>query len=339
MVDPYDSFVPAYFDGLTYNYPHNRMGSCGYVALSEVLAYYDTYLNDQILPEAYDVPSSGTETNMLNRNDSPGVERDDFYDLFSSDKDVTANQYLEACKLVADHSVHSKMIVIANEKNFYNINSQDKPCASQLSSKVAVLREFLSSVSGLTEGTDYTLNYLQAGVDGKTEQDVKELTVRELNRGYPVVLSLSSNGFGDHTLVAYDYDEDTDFISCHFSSDGYPLGTDYRNTMFTHFKSAIALHFNLEHVHSDNYQVRKDGSEESYCYDSDEIVTYRYHHNYSSSYLPYSSSLHKAYCSCGKYTLSPHVSDGSREYVGLHTYAKCALCGISIDLGSGTVLG
>ena len=45
-----------YFEGLQENYPLNLLGSCTYVALTMLLTYYDTYLNDNIIPEVYDVP-------------------------------------------------------------------------------------------------------------------------------------------------------------------------------------------------------------------------------------------------------------------------------------------
>ena len=51
----YDSFMESYFDNLTTNHGHNTIGSCGYVAIDMLLCYYDTYLNDNIVPEQYDV--------------------------------------------------------------------------------------------------------------------------------------------------------------------------------------------------------------------------------------------------------------------------------------------
>ena len=44
----------SYFSNL-YNYsPMNSHGSCGYVSLAQYLSYYDTFYNDNIIPESYE---------------------------------------------------------------------------------------------------------------------------------------------------------------------------------------------------------------------------------------------------------------------------------------------
>ena len=68
----YDSFMESYFDNLTINHGDNTIGSCGYVAIDMLLCYYDTYLNDNIVPEQYDVPSESSCYNVICRRNSPG---------------------------------------------------------------------------------------------------------------------------------------------------------------------------------------------------------------------------------------------------------------------------
>lgn len=60
-----------YFSNLKTNFPNNQYGSCGYVALSQVLTYYDTVINDYIVPFAFDVESSGSSIGEIVSN-SPG---------------------------------------------------------------------------------------------------------------------------------------------------------------------------------------------------------------------------------------------------------------------------
>ncbi|MBR2968200.1 MAG: hypothetical protein IKC35_05460, partial [Clostridia bacterium] len=48
-VTSYDTFLEAYYRGLTQNFGHNYQKSCGYVALGMLLSYYDTYLDDDII--------------------------------------------------------------------------------------------------------------------------------------------------------------------------------------------------------------------------------------------------------------------------------------------------
>ena len=78
-----DSFAFQYFFHLGTNTPYNRFGSCGYVALSCLLSFYDTYWNDNIIPEQYD-------QNSANINISPGVKNK------STLNALTAEEYYNA---------------------------------------------------------------------------------------------------------------------------------------------------------------------------------------------------------------------------------------------------
>ena len=73
-----DNFATYYFSRLTQNYGNNVKGSCGYVALGMLLSFYDTYWNDNIIPEQYD-KCTNLSTNNFNPQTvrSPGIERDD----------------------------------------------------------------------------------------------------------------------------------------------------------------------------------------------------------------------------------------------------------------------
>lgn len=51
----------------------NYKGSCGYVAIGMILSYYDTFLDDSIIPEQYDMVSNGYDDNIILRRNSPGI--------------------------------------------------------------------------------------------------------------------------------------------------------------------------------------------------------------------------------------------------------------------------
>lgn len=72
----YADFKTAYFDNLTYNFGANYKGSCGYVAIGMLLSYYDTYLDDSIITEAYDAPFIGYGSDTVERRNSLGVQKD-----------------------------------------------------------------------------------------------------------------------------------------------------------------------------------------------------------------------------------------------------------------------
>ena len=50
-------FVINYFNNLDLNMPTNNVGNCGYVALTMLLSYYDTYWNGDIIPDIYNNPN------------------------------------------------------------------------------------------------------------------------------------------------------------------------------------------------------------------------------------------------------------------------------------------
>ncbi|HOJ45273.1 MAG TPA: hypothetical protein PK340_04530 [Bacilli bacterium] len=68
-----------YYSKLTHNIGNNTFGSCGYVGISMILSYYDTFLSDDIIldddnndqTEMYDIV--GTTDSSLNSVLSPGV--------------------------------------------------------------------------------------------------------------------------------------------------------------------------------------------------------------------------------------------------------------------------
>ena len=46
-----------YFNNLHANQSRNHFGTCGYVAIASILTYADTFINDNIVPEQYEVHS------------------------------------------------------------------------------------------------------------------------------------------------------------------------------------------------------------------------------------------------------------------------------------------
>lgn len=50
-----DQYATYYFDGLNQNLGYNQYGTCAHVALGMLLSYYDTFWDDDIIEEQYDV--------------------------------------------------------------------------------------------------------------------------------------------------------------------------------------------------------------------------------------------------------------------------------------------
>jgi len=72
------NFLISYFSHLKQNIPQNTIGICGYTAISMLLSYYDTYWNDNFIPEIYESGPSKLNSLLLYSNvenfESPGVE-------------------------------------------------------------------------------------------------------------------------------------------------------------------------------------------------------------------------------------------------------------------------
>ena len=71
-------FSSHYFSKLTSNYGNNIKDSCGYVAIGMLMSFYDTYWDDNIIPEQYDANSRISDSTLnLDFPYSPGIKRDD----------------------------------------------------------------------------------------------------------------------------------------------------------------------------------------------------------------------------------------------------------------------
>lgn len=86
-----DEYSSYYFKNLTDNFGNNMKGSCTYIAFAMLLSYYDTYWDDTIIPESYDMITM-LSTNKLGLNvESPGIYTENSSLVWSSMS--TANYY------------------------------------------------------------------------------------------------------------------------------------------------------------------------------------------------------------------------------------------------------
>ena len=331
----YNTFLAAYYDNLTYNLGVNYKQSCGYIAIAMLLSYYDTFLNDSIIPEQYDVASMGTETDMIERANSPGVMRDLVENVYDYDdillRGMSAIDYFSIMNSISDRSLHAKLLTIGASHGYYNFNNNLAPALTSFEQRLTVLTDYLNTVA-LIEETDYEIfsinryNEIEstnnATIKRNFSNEVKEFAKDQIMAGRPVLLAVHLTG-GGHAVIAYDYMESTDSINCHM---GY--GANETNipieagSGICYFQSALAIDFNMDHSHSYNYGVTTIENDipttEYYCYDNCSITTYlEKEHSYTSTYESVNSASHKAYCHCGDYVLQGHeLVDGI-----------CTLCG------------
>lgn len=306
--------------------------SCGYVAIGMMLSYYDTYLNDDIIPEKYDAVSSGDGYNMIERRNSPGI-MGDFILGYDVDEDsdqgrkLTAEKYYSWVESMADVSLHAKLITIGNELGLYDWDDDDAPCLTNYKYRYDIVNRYLTKYRGFSLGHEYSIEGINGEGSEKMSPEVRAFAVNQVKKGNPVIISVrEKNSTVGHVVVAYDYEEKTDSLYCHMGWYGSTTHRRVEDHGYQIYKTAMAIHFNFNHTCSDNYVVGNQG----YCYQNQKIMTYG--HTYS--YEKYSSEQHRKKCSlCGLSVLEKHSVDMSKTYrVGMTTYANCDYCGERVNL-------
>lgn len=270
-----DNFASYYFSNLKYNFGNNTIGSCGYVATAMLLSYYDTYLNDNIIDNTFDVPSILSSLDLSDAHSSPGIRRENdslIGGSLSSDSMISAlssqdywnqlieNNYLNYFHLYLIKLAESEFdmyhdIFVTLEENEI-IYQTGYPCACTLLMQKELIEHYLYNVKGL-EG--------QVSVE-YANTDVRNFTINKIKNGQPVILFLGSET-GFHLVVAYDLNdngtEDTsdDEIYAHYGWSEYKTHINIDTDEFPWLVSALALDFNLEHSCSYNYTYNG----EAYC--------------------------------------------------------------------------
>ncbi len=335
-ITSYNDFKAAYFDNLTYNFGMNYKGSCGYVALGQLLSYYDTYLNDDIIPEQYDVVSSGYDNNIITRRNSPGIMKDVIVDSSATWNaaygfTMSTADYYTYIETIKNQSFHAKLISIGAGLGYYNFDNEEYPCSTTFNQRLVVLITYLNS-----RNLKYSMNYYDSNDNASLSNNVRQFAINEVKKGKPVLLSLEGSVYG-HVVVAYDYDSTNDLLYCHMGWSAKNTHVTPESEGYTIYKAALSITFEDEHSHSDNYQVVTTSggatATQSYCYDSTDVCVYK--HDHTHSYLNYSATYHKAFCACGQYELKPHQIDRTTEVkIGTRIYASCKDCKRKIDITS-----
>lgn len=330
------TFKDSYFDCLTQRFPMNYKGNCGYVGIAMLLSYYDTYLNDLIIPENFDEVSFGVETDMVERRNSPGVNKDFIFETINGSLvfgDNLSNQEF------LSHIINNKnsqficnLMNIGYELGYYKSNS-DMPCLTYNFERINILNNYLTGLGFLNSRDFYIDSFL--GIDS----DVRNYIINKISIGQPVLASVGSyeSEYG-HVVIAYDYISSNNTILCHdgLSQDHTRLAIE--DFGYNYFTNAMVVNFNIPHSHTNNYCVNINGDYHYYCYDSCHISTYvnSKQHNYTYSYLNNSQTHHKAFCDCGNFVLRPHaILESSFYYFNGHQFGNCIQCGATIDLGTG----
>lgn len=232
----------SYYSNLDNNFSYNPNNSCTFVSTTMLLSYYDTFLNDDIIPEKYDVASES----LL---ESPGV----LYESITSTDDDIYSQELIAMK---EYSLQGLLFDISNKLGFGYSSITN-------SNREAVLRYYFSNYTPLQYGIDYTFSYTILN------DSLNDLAImkNEIDNSRPVIINYDFQEVDDtgkglqrlgHSAIAYSYNESA--IYCHIGDKEF-ANYQYNNVLSNDFfilKEVFSINFNINHKHSNNYAVDDD---------------------------------------------------------------------------------
>lgn len=248
--------MKTYFQYLDSNIAINSHGSCGYVALIECLSYYDTFYNDNIIPENFenDIINFDSITHALYR--SPGVksmpypepiDKQSFYNFVveNMDNDLQLTMMYENINWSNDYDDISTIVSINQTR--YN--------------------QLLKQVIGEEISFSYTHYTEQMIHNEETKNYYAEYIKNNIDCGRPVIVTIINRNVltGEyinstcHSAVAYYYDEDGIHLNYGYSiigSSDIMLGEAANDNEETLVMMAGVIDVsNYDHSHSNNYMI------------------------------------------------------------------------------------
>ncbi len=258
-----------YFANLKENFGHNFSGSCSYVSLEMLLLYYDSFLNDDIVPEQYEVKTS-------NKSISPGSLNDK--DLYNSD----IATYVEHIESLKEKSLHAKLISYQIEYlRENNITVTESNISINTERRIEILECYLEDVCSLTRDTDY--NIISQNLSNLNNPE--SYVINQINNYDIALVGLDSIDRSiSHAAIAYEYTNDKVYINY-----GYHSGS-------------------VNTSREDLTVERSDGSITEYMYTNAMSISFNISHKHSDSYnINYNYKIHKTYCPCGYYKECNHI--------------------------------
>ena len=250
-------YAPYYFKNLIHSFPLNSHGTCNFTSIAMLLSFYDTFWNDAVILEKYEVISTTQSYNIPNFETvySPGLKYEN-----ETNYNMTPLQYSSFVTQTREIYFQSYLINLAIEANISisNVN----------------LGANYNQVYNLI---DYYLNFVNDETKNKFEKtsnkieniSASEFTFNKVSEGIPVLLRIGNSRTNKgHTVIAYDIGENNELY--------VHTGWKKNNTALTHVPltkliqtlgynvvyDAIAITIASQHTHSYNYIY---GNNETFC--------------------------------------------------------------------------
>ena len=306
-----------FFNNAKKNIGFNIANSCTFVALDMILDYYDFYLNDNIIPDTYDIHHNVNYQISYNGTFNSNVEVLETQTYTEKNALIdygieNFNDYLSFISDYADEYFHLYLLRESmNENNMY-VNPEEGSFAITMQDFSDFSRSCIQNlnINGnvnyyYTTNTSNYLSYIKSKIDN----------------GIPVIINIgASNNNIAHAVVAYHYSGNIIYFN-----DGYgnythctieQLGYEY------YLGEIVTIEVEEEHICNDDVLI--DGDFDCIC---ELDGTHLGHtHSYSFLYITIGTN-HYISCTCGMMKTSYHTINQNAIYVVLSKeYAYCIYC-------------
>ena len=285
---------PFYFENLNYNFPVNENNSCGYVAMVELLSYYDAFYRDDIIADTYDVNTTKEFSYydsilMSEYTSSPGVSATNEY------QNGFLHHFIYDYCYYASNGIYQSYI----DNDYFRLYTSD----------VENMLEYYFSEDGINKNVLINHDYTGSTTAIKTSIDNHN----------PVIVKISGTNEFCHFVVAYKYDSNG--IYAHF---GWHDNNYYdANILQYNINNSVSIDLYENHSHSDNYRWTHNNFSGSICFCNFTTC------NHYSTYAVQSNDnrYHRMMC-----TFCNHYSHDELHHFTHPSNYVCDVCGYETSL-------
>ena len=204
--------------------PDNRLGTCGYVSLIQLMSFYDTFYNDNIIPDNYDRSNEKATSLSSAVANSPGVEPTKWADYPCDGGDLyIASKYREFCFDRMQFDFQSYLTILNNQNRGTDNDSEFKYSIGAWSYK-AIFDKMYGDDEVIVSEYD----------DDYSQSELKQIIKDFISGGDPVVVHIrdesdpNKDNWRYHSVVAYECSGNT--IYANF---GWGSGSTHRDLFDT----------------------------------------------------------------------------------------------------------
>ena len=313
-------FLTDYYSNLNENFPRNVVNSCGYVAISMFISYFDNYWNDDFIQDSCETSGLVELDDTGDRDfESPGLFDHVAEGNYSNWVGTPDNYRIYILDSYYDGSFTGYLYSIAYREGILDFYSDNVGLGVTYPIMVNLLNAYIEHNYLLRDEIFLKTNQLTInGSNGQTivgEDDLKEEIIEYIQNGYPVIVGGAASG-GGHVAVAYEYDENSDIIYCHAGWDGWThseLDEVFTNGITDYFTFQFSN--DLYHTHKNQFYLKDNNSTVCNCQlDTHECT------DYCAAYAD--TGYHAKFCICSdKVSYEKHnfYVDSFGDYI-------CTLC-------------